>query len=124
MATSLQLQLMADVGGSLLNALQVNGLAVTSITLDSLDVQEVCVCVCVCLLALSTCSFAYSHCNGDLPAIAPTQLSTAVHSLTLTLLTVVSKRFEWLLSSYQGTLLHGQQSALISLFCVVTQKPG
>ncbi len=54
MATSLQLQLMADVAGPLLNAFQVNGLAVTSITLDSLDVQEVCVCGCVCLLALST----------------------------------------------------------------------
>ena len=52
MATSLQLQLMADVAGPLLNAFQVNGLAVTSITLDSLDVQEVCVCVAVsvCLL--------------------------------------------------------------------------
>ena len=52
MATSLQLQLMADVAGPLLNALQFNGLAVTSISLDSLDVQEVCACVCV--LALST----------------------------------------------------------------------
>ncbi|DBA74000.1 hypothetical protein WJX77_000667 [Trebouxia sp. C0004] len=40
MATGLQLQLIADVAGPLLNALQSSGLAVTSITLDILDVQE------------------------------------------------------------------------------------
>ena len=61
MATSLQLQLMADVAGPLLNALQLNGLAVTSITLDSLDVQEVRVCLFACIVS---CSCAHSHCNG------------------------------------------------------------
>ncbi len=107
MATSLQLQLMADVAGPLLNALQVNGLAVTSITLDSLDVQEVCVWLCL-FACIVNCSCAYSHCNGDSPSIIPTQLlSAAVHSLTLTLLTAVSKRLTRLLQSYQATLLHG-----------------
>ena len=51
MATSLQLQLIADVAGPLLNALQSSGLAVTSISLDSLDVQEVCVSVSACIVS-------------------------------------------------------------------------
>lgn len=56
MATSLQLQLMADVAGPLLNALQLYGLAVTSITLDSLDVQEVRVCLFACIASLLLCT--------------------------------------------------------------------
>ena len=41
MAPSLQLQLIASVAGPLLTALQQSGLAVTSISLDSLNVEEV-----------------------------------------------------------------------------------
>ncbi len=67
MATSLQLQLMADVAGPLLNALQSSGLAVTSITLDSLDVQEVCVvpfaCIVSCTCVPQRMSFAVESCG-------------------------------------------------------------
>lgn len=41
MAPSLQLQLIASVAGPLLTALQQSGLAVTSISLDSLNIEEV-----------------------------------------------------------------------------------